>query len=569
MAPTQEPPTHSNSLLRRGPAWWRGVLAGLLLAASVPPWGWWPLSFIGLALWVELLAEVGPWQRAGLSAIVSATWLGPATIWMVDLTAVGWPLAVAGFAAMHAAAGAVVPSDQRRWVGFPAAFVLAELLRWSWPFGGVPLATMAMAQVSGPMAHTARIGGAALLAGLTAVGGVTLALLLARELRLSLIGVAVLAVTVLAADRAPRASAVTQPDDVASDVSDSVVTQSDDDSSDVSNNGSTDSDDVASDVSDNGSDVNNENVATPTAAMIRVAAVQGGGEQNTRADVCTQRAVFERHIEASRLQITEPVDLIVWPEDVVHLGPPGVAHQTRCPDQRRVTTEEAHDSLSALARDKKAVVIAGFFGRSDAGDANLNYVVAFNPQGEITDEYHKHRLVPFGEYVPLRSWAERFSGELPSRDVRPGPGDEAAVVQTPLGPLGVSISWEVFFHSRARSAIGNGDGQLLLNPTNGSSYWLTVVQSQQVAASRLRAIETDRWVVQAAPTGFSAVIDPDGRVVERSGISESQILLATVQPRHGATLAVRFGAWPVAIIAFLVLAQSASATVLRTKRRPG
>lgn len=84
---------------------------------------------------------------------------------------------------------------------------------------------------------------------------------------------------------------------------------------------------------------------------------------------------------------------------------------------------------------------------------------------------------------------------------------------TPVGPIGVVISWEVFFSSRARDAIGNG-GEVLTNPTNGSSYWLTQVQSQQVASSKLRALETGRWMLQAAPTGFSAIVDPDGRLVD-------------------------------------------------------
>ena len=137
-------------LLTLGRPWIRAVAAGALLAASVPPWGFWPLGIVGMAIWAELLTETKPHRRAALSALVSVSWLAPATVWMLDLTLVGWPLAVAAFAAMHAAAGALVPPDRRRRTAFPAALALAEFLRWSWPFGGVPLATMAMGQVSGP-----------------------------------------------------------------------------------------------------------------------------------------------------------------------------------------------------------------------------------------------------------------------------------------------------------------------------------------------------------------------------------------------------------------------------------
>ena len=509
----------SASPLRWGRPWIRGVLAGGLLAASLPPWGFWPLGFAGMALWVELLTETSRWRRAGLSALVSVAWLAPATVWMVDLTVIGWPVALAGFAAMHAAAGALVPADHRRWTAFCAAFTLAELLRWTWPFGGVPLATMAMAQVSSPLGLAARIGGPLLLTGLTAVGGVTLAAILSARLRPAAVGAAVLAAAGLFAVVAGGSVPI-------------------------------------------GID------GTPDGGLITVAAVQGGGPQNTRADVCEQRAVFERHLHTTREQVTTPVDLVVWPEDVVHPSPDTAITPARC-DQRLLTDSEARGALSDLARDLDTVLVVGFFERTADREANRNYAAAYDSSGVPVDTYDKVQLVPFGEYVPLRSSVERFSDELPARDVRAGPSDVPSVLDTALGPLGVSISWEIFFDHRARSAVGDGDARVLLNPTNGSSYWLTVVQTQQIASSRLRAIETDRWVVQAAPTGFSAVITPDGEVIERTGISESRVIQTTVELRHGDTLAVRLGAWPVALAAVVTLSLALGLGRVLTGSRPG
>ena len=510
----------SASLLRLGKPWVRAIAAGLLLAASLPPWGFWPLGLVGMALWIELLLEASHWRRAGLSALVSVSWLGPATVWMVDLTLVGWPLAVVSFAAMHAVAGALVPPDHRRRAAFPAAFALAELLRWTWPFGGVPLATMAMAQVSSPLGSVVRVGGPLLLTALTAVGGVTLAAILAGRVRPATVGAAVLVVAGLAAMVAPGS----QPIDVEGAVNDD--------------------------------------------ALITVAAVQGGGPQNTRADVCEQRAVFERHLNTTRQQVSAPVDLVVWPEDVVHASPDTAITPARC-EQPLLADSEARGALSDLARELDTVLVAGFFERTADREANRNYAAAYDSSGVPVDTYDKVQLVPFGEYVPLRSTAERFSDELPARDVRAGPSDEPAVLDTPLGPLGVAISWEIFFDHRARSAVGSGDGRVLLNPTNGSSYWLTVVQTQQIASSRLRAIETDRWVVQTAPTGFSAVITPEGEVIERTGISESRVIQTTVELRHGDTLAVRLGVWPVAVAAGLTLSLALGLGRVLTRSRPG
>ena len=96
------------------------------------------------------------------------------------------------------------------------------------------------------------------------------------------------------------------------------------------------------------------------------------------------------------------------------------------------------------------------------------------------------------------------------------------------------ISWEVFFGGRARDAVEHG-GEVILNPTNGASYTGTIVQTQQVASSRLRAIETGRWVVQAAPTGFSEFVTPDGTVIDRTAVSEQAVIRHVVELRDGRT----------------------------------
>ena len=76
---------------------------------------------------------------------------------------------------------------------------------------------------------------------------------------------------------------------------------------------------------------------------------------------------------------------------------------------------------------------------------------------------------------------------------------------------------------------------MILNPTNGASYTGTIVQTQQVASSRLRAIETGRWVVQASPTGFSEFVTPDGDVIDRTAVSEQAVIRHDVELRDGRT----------------------------------
>ena len=121
----------------------------------------------------------------------------------------------------------------------------------------------------------------------------------------------------------------------------------------------------------------------------------------------------------------------------------------------------------------------------------------------------------------------------------------------------------MFFGGRVREGVVDG-ATIIINPTNGASYTGTIVQSQQVASSRLRAIETGRWVGQAAPTGFSAVIDNDGNVLQRTSVSEQRVLYADVELRTGNTWYTQLGDGP--LIWLLVVVLTASIALARRDR---
>jgi apolipoprotein N-acyltransferase len=105
----------------------------------------------------------------------------------------------------------------------------------------------------------------------------------------------------------------------------------------------------------------------------------------------------------------------------------------------------------------------------------------------------------------------------------------------------------VFFSGRANEGIDAG-GSMLVNPTNGSSYTGTVLQSQQIASSRLRAVETGRWLVQVSPTGFSAFVSPNGEVFDRTAVSEQRVVIRDVPQRTGSTLYSQLGDQPIIIL---------------------
>jgi apolipoprotein N-acyltransferase len=457
------------------------VAAGASLCLSIPPFGWWPLAFVGIAVWSHLLADMSPTARFRRSWLVALAWLAPAMVWMVDLTAPGYVIAAVVYAAYFGLAGLACPPGRARWLALPGALILAEWARWVFPFGGVPLATLAMSQAAAPLAQSARLFGPLFVGLLVCVGGVALAAAAERAWKPAAIGAAVLVVSVLVALVAPRGQAQ---------------------------------------------------------GTFTVAVVQGGGPQRTRAATSDSLAVTRRHLEATQ-SITEPVDLIVWPENVVSVdGPLDGSYE----DQE----------LRKAAQAAGVPIVVGFTEDLDEYRF-MNASVVYLPDGTRGDRYDKVRRVPFGEYVPLRSFIEKVAPNsgLPGRDAVPGTGP--AVIDTPVGPMGIVISWEVFFDNRARDAIGNG-GEALLNPTNGASYWLTQVQSQQVASSQLRAIETGRWVMQAAPTGFSAIVEPNGTVDQRTGLKEQAVLVQEVERRTGQTISTQVGRIPVLLVSLALVA---------------
>ena len=460
------------------------VASGLLLCAALPPWGWWPLAILGVALLDRVLADEprGSRFRRGWWAAVAC--FTPSMLWMGAFTPPGYVIAVMFYAGVTATACALCPpSAPGRWLALPGALVLAEGIRSRWPFGGVPVSTFALGQVGGPLVGVARVGGPLLLGLATTLAGVALAAVVARAVKAALVAWGTVALLLVLAAVAPR-----------------------------------------------GHDI----------GTLRIAAVQGGGAQGTRLGDVDPDVVFHRHLDASAL-ITTPVDLVVWPEDVIDVDGP-------------VTDSTQGQQVAALARRLHAPVLVGAVeGDLAHPDRFHNAQVAFDAEGNAVDRYEKVRRVPFGEYVPLRWLLEPLAGvQLIQREALPG-HDPPTLTIPGVGTMGVSISWEVFFADRARAAIGDG-GEVLLNPTNGASFTGGLVQAQQIGSSRLRAVETGRWVVQAAPTGYSAIITPNGAVVQRTGISEQRVLEGDVQRRSGLTWATRFGDWPAVVVSLALMA---------------
>jgi len=469
--------------------------SGALVAFSLPPWGWWPLACIGIAIFARITTSGIARKRTQflLGTIFAFGWFAPGMCWMWFLTPPGYVIAVILFAAFHGVASVVGSRSMYPLVALPLAHALAETFRFSFPFGGVPLASLAISQSASPLVGIVRIGGPLLLTFCVLQIGFALSqLVVAPKLKHLAVFGATVALVVCAGFVAP-----------------------------------------------NGSD---------TGETRTIAAVQGGGPQGTLAINTNPRDVVERHLAATRTITSTNLDMVIWPENVIDVA-------------------DFYASVERTEIAEQAARLNAPFVVGITEDMNARYFtnaqIVVNEDGTLGDRYDKVRRVPFGEFVPLRGLLETLGAPVDRIPRDALAGSDIAHLKVDDTTVGVVISWEVFFSGRANEGVEAG-GSVLVNPTNGSSYTGTILQTQQIASSRLRAIENGRWLVQVSPTGFSAFISPTGEVFDRTGVSEQRVLERTINLRSGRTLYSNLGDLPFIVLMVAVLG---SLAFIARKRR--
>jgi apolipoprotein N-acyltransferase len=271
---------------------------------------------------------------------------------------------------------------------------------------------------------------------------------------------------------------------------------------------------------------------------LNIAAVQGGGPQGTLAINTNSRDVVIRHLDATKTitggtaSTDDQLDLVIWPENVI--------------DVSSFSSSVERTEVAAQAARLNAPFLVGITEDLD-NKFFTNAQVVVNTDGSLGDRYDKVRRVPFGEFVPMRGLLEAFGAPVDRIPRDAMAGHDTAILRAADTTIAVVISWEVFFAGRANEGVERG-ATLLVNPTNGSSYTGTILQTQQIASSRLRALETGRWLVQVSPTGFSAFVSPSGQVFDRTGVSEQHVITREVQLRSGRTIYSYLGDLPFILI---------------------
>jgi len=504
------------------------VVAGVVLDAAFPSVGAWGLAFpaVGAALLLArgrgLLAAYGTGVLFGLGFMVpQLQWSG------VYVGALPW-LALAGLQGLLL--GLVLPGWTLAWrlaarapwtlpLTAGAVWVAAEALRARVPFGGFGWGRLGFSQADSPVRWLASVGGVPLVGFGVVVVSATAVLvgLLVLDAGRHRTGVR----PVLRSLSAPVALVL-----------------------------------LLGLVAGYASLRLDRTIEVSTDRTVRLAAVQGDVPRAGLDFNAQRRAVLDNHVRgtldlAERIDAgqEDPVDLVLWPENASDIDP--------------LTNEDAA-AVIGTATDAVGVPVLLGAVLQGPGENITNAMLLWDPgtgyRGR-TDErstngyYAKQALAPFGEFIPYRSFFRAFS-PLVDTVTDFAPGDRAAVLELGGASVGAAICFEVLDDETVRGQVLAG-ADLLVVPTNNATFGLTDENVQQLAMSRLRAVEHGRDLVHISNVGTSAVVSADGTTGRRTALFEPDVLLADVQLRSGRTLATTWGPAPelalVAVALLLVL----------------
>ncbi|ADK28814.1 apolipoprotein N-acyltransferase [Corynebacterium pseudotuberculosis] len=263
---------------------------------------------------------------------------------------------------------------------------------------------------------------------------------------------------------------------------------------------------------------------------VKVAAVQGNVPRLGLDFNAQRRAVLANHVRETE-KIPEQPDLVIWPENSSDVSP--------------FSDQQAKQLVSQAVAHAQAPILVGTITKDNVG--HRNSMVVFDPRSGVGETHNKKYLQPFGEYMPWRDFFRKLSPLVDlAGDFKPGNGNgvvhmTAATTGKNIA-VGIATCYEVAFDKAGRDAVTAG-AQILTTPTNNATFGFTDMTYQQLAMSRMRAIELDRAVVVAATSGVSALIKPDGSVISQTKIFQSATLEDTLPLHDTLTFSARYGTY--------------------------
>ncbi len=270
----------------------------------------------------------------------------------------------------------------------------------------------------------------------------------------------------------------------------------------------------------------------PADGTVRVGVIQANIAQDVKWDPGLADRHLGKHMELTRDAVRRGARFVVWPESAV----PGFYDDS----------PYLVDLLGELARTSSTYLLFGNDDHTVGPDGSERYYVGakmLRPDGALGFRYHKINLVPFGEYVPLQpvlTLGGRFTARLTQAVSDFTPGEERSIGEVDGHRFGALICYEAIYPDLVSEFVGAG-AELLVNITNDAWYGWTSAPYQHFEMARVRAVETGKYLVRAANTGISAVVDPRGAVVARTKLFEPAVLVVDVPFVSATTLYARTG----------------------------
>jgi len=256
---------------------------------------------------------------------------------------------------------------------------------------------------------------------------------------------------------------------------------------------------------------------------ISVALIQGGIPQSVKWNPAYRKPSIDLYMKLSDPHWGK--SMIIWPETAI----PAFA-------------DEVGETLTALtdrALESGTSLLVGMpSGERTGRNGYFNSVVQL---GLESGRYDKRHLVPFGESLPLNKWIRPLTTflQIPMSDFSPG-GYEQPLMSVNNHAIGVTICYEDAYANEVARALP--DARVLVNVSNDAWFGDSDAPHQHLQIARMRALETERYLLRGTNTGISAIIDDRGKVLTASKQFVSDVVSGEVVPRSGSTPAARYGA---------------------------
>ena len=259
-----------------------------------------------------------------------------------------------------------------------------------------------------------------------------------------------------------------------------------------------------------------------TGEKLTVSLVQGGIQQERKWLPNEFRKTLDLY--KSSLKDSNSSSIVVWPEVAI----PGIGKNL----------EPYLDDLNEVVKENQIqLLLFGILTSDEASGTIRNSMMAIGSSDVV---YHKRHLLPFGEYFPVpdavRSWLQTMG--LPNRDIGRGKDIQG---MPKLGNIIIapSICYEDIFGSELLGYFP--EANLLVNITNNAWFGKSFASEQHFQMSRMRAIETGRYLIRATNTGVTAIVGPKGNVSKRAESFKYSLLLGTYEPMVGSTPYIKYG----------------------------